>query len=222
MSSRAYISAIDNGRVTVSGPPSRLNQLIRGSDYFRTAKTVKLPVHGLYNAAHMYRQEDIAEILQTTMNSAKNTRHPGAFTLLSTATGKAFTASRIPELLERILSDMLIQPVRWDAVMNATASLVNDSKTSPCRVFASAASFTIQGLVIALKSGSVLEVLLEDLSISDSENLSGCPGSTSFASSKIAIVGMAGRFPDAASCEELWQILEKGLDVHRRVSKRSV
>lgn len=36
---------------------------------------------------------------------------------------------------------------------------------------------------------------------------------------KLAIVGMAGRFPDAASHEKLWELLEKGLDVHREVPK---
>ena len=34
---------------------------------------------------------------------------------------------------------------------------------------------------------------------------------------KIAIVGMAGRFPDAADHEKFWDLLEKGLDVHRKV-----
>nr|AAR90248.1 polyketide synthase [Botrytis cinerea] len=36
---------------------------------------------------------------------------------------------------------------------------------------------------------------------------------------KLAIVGMAGRFPDAASHEKLWELLENGLDVHREVPK---
>ena len=33
----------------------------------------------------------------------------------------------------------------------------------------------------------------------------------------IAIAGMAGRFPGATDCEALWNILEEGLDVHRKV-----
>ncbi|OZJ01940.1 hypothetical protein BZG36_05397 [Bifiguratus adelaidae] len=35
--------------------------------------------------------------------------------------------------------------------------------------------------------------------------------------SKIAIVGMAGRFPGAADHEAFWELLKKGLDVHREV-----
>jgi hypothetical protein len=37
------------------------------------------------------------------------------------------------------------------------------------------------------------------------------------AHSKIAIVGMAGRFPNAADHEKFWKLLENGLDVHREV-----
>ena len=35
--------------------------------------------------------------------------------------------------------------------------------------------------------------------------------------SDIAIVGMAGRFPDAADHEQFWDLLERGLDVHRTI-----
>src|SRR5213078_4998 len=42
-------------------------------------------------------------------------------------------------------------------------------------------------------------------------------GSTLKKDAKIAIVGMSGRFPDAASHELFWDLLEKGLDVHRPV-----
>ena len=43
------------------------------------------------------------------------------------------------------------------------------------------------------------------------------PGIFKHPSSDIAIVGMAGRFPDAADHEKFWELLEKGLDVHREV-----
>ena len=37
--------------------------------------------------------------------------------------------------------------------------------------------------------------------------------------SKIAIIGHSGRFPDAASSHKFWELLHKGLDVHRVVPK---
>lgn len=38
-----------------------------------------------------------------------------------------------------------------------------------------------------------------------------------FDQSKIAIVGYSGRFPDAASNEEFWDLLHAGKDVHRHI-----
>ena len=37
----------------------------------------------------------------------------------------------------------------------------------------------------------------------------------------IAIIGMAGKFPGAENPEELWQILEQGKDLHRKVANES-
>lgn len=44
-------------------------------------------------------------------------------------------------------------------------------------------------------------------------------GSGSSGTGKIAIISMAGRFPDAAGHEIFWELLEKGLDVHKEVPK---
>lgn len=34
---------------------------------------------------------------------------------------------------------------------------------------------------------------------------------------RLAIVGLAGRFPDAADHEKFWDLLKAGRDVHRKV-----
>ena len=36
--------------------------------------------------------------------------------------------------------------------------------------------------------------------------------------SSIAIVGMAGRFPEAENLDEFWNLIENGMDVHRKVN----
>lgn len=40
-----------------------------------------------------------------------------------------------------------------------------------------------------------------------------------FEDSKIAIVGFSGRFPDAASNDEFWELLRSGKDTHRTIPK---
>lgn len=37
--------------------------------------------------------------------------------------------------------------------------------------------------------------------------------------SKIAIVGMSGRFPGGADVEKFWDILQKGFDMHKEVRR---
>lgn len=60
----------------------------------------------------------------------------------------------------------------------------------------------------------VVDSIMESVAASDvSEPFSAAkPGD-----SKIAIIGMSGRFPEAADLEAFWSLLDQGLDVHRRV-----
>jgi hypothetical protein len=72
-------------------------------------------------------------------------------------------------------------------------------------------------LISALKVGGGLNLTLEDGVSWFAQNKipKSVPGD--LRNAKIAIVGMAGRFPNAADHEAFWQLLEQGLDVHREV-----
>lgn len=69
-----------------------------------------------------------------------------------------------------------------------------------------------------LKSQTDLEVILRKAPAVSPESTTSTIGNQGpSGKTKLAIVGMAGRFPDAATHEKLWELLEKGLDVHRVV-----
>lgn len=72
-------------------------------------------------------------------------------------------------------------------------------------------------LVSALKAGGDLKLSLEDHVSWLSKNTIPKFGNGNTQNSKIAIIGMAGRFPNAADHEAFWKLLEQGLDVHREV-----
>ena len=75
-------------------------------------------------------------------------------------------------------------------------------------------------LANTLKSQTDLEVVLRRSTSAKSESATLSPDNRgSVGRCKLAIVGMAGRFPDAASHQALWELLERGLDVHREVPK---
>ena len=69
----------------------------------------------------------------------------------------------------------------------------------------------------ALKSNGDIEISKEDYNTWSSTRRQHTSTMPKHLSSDIAIVGMSGRFPDAADHEKFWELLEKGLDVHREV-----
>lgn len=96
---------------------------------------------------------------------------------------------------------------------------MKESQHASIRVLAVGPTSLGNSVVSALKAAGVHHISLEDtVSWVNGNRLPRYAGGKS-ADSKIAIVGMAGRFPDAADHEAFWNVLEKGLDVHREVRR---
>jgi iterative type I PKS product template protein len=125
-------------------------------------------------------------------------------------TGKPVVAENGWELLQNALKEIVIEPLRWDKVLKYCAS----GKASEAKVFAIGPTNLSSSVVSALKA-STPKVTLEDQSTWETVAASGTQNSKR--DCDIAIVGYSGRFPDAADNELFWQLMEKGLDVHRPV-----
>ena len=124
-------------------------------------------------------------------------------------TGKPIEGESAFAVLETALREILLEPLRWDRVLKYCSS----GKAKEAQVIAVGPTNLASSVVSALKA-SVAQVTLEDSNTWISRPVSG---STLKKDARIAIVGMSGRFPDAASHELFWDLLEKGLDVHRPV-----
>ncbi|KAI9880108.1 MAG: hypothetical protein M1830_005353 [Pleopsidium flavum] len=218
VSSQAYISAISIISITISGPPSTLKSLFAASDSLKKSKTAQLPVHGSYHASHLYDEADVREILRP-LASLITEHHRPRIPVLSTITGARIVASSIEELFEQVLLEILKAPLHWGRVIQASISEVIASKVPECQILEVGPSSAAKGLVSALKLGAKIEVSLEDQMAWLSRDAAAGQPSGKWANPKIAIVGMAGRFPNAASLESFWALLEDGLDVHRRIPK---
>lgn len=157
--------------------------------------------------------EDVQEILQPSASKLKTIRHAGR-PLLSTVTGEEFSVTSSFELLEKLLQEILVEPQRWDAVQKGVVSEVNESDLTICRVSAFGTTHAAAGLVATLRSETSVDISQEDLA-------QGKPDTARKLANvdKIAIVGMSGRFPGATNCEELWEVLEQGRDVHKTIPK---
>ena len=220
MSRRAYVSAVGSNVITVSGPPSTLQHLFEVTKTFRGTRRIQIPVYGPYHAPHLHGNGPLQKILGTHNDSNSNIidRFHPKIPVLSTTSGERFTATSTRQLLEKVLNEALNETLRFDRVLDGCVASVKESDPSICRIVPLGPINSIYGVVSVLKKGTKASIVLENDSPFMSEKLpynTRTPGN--LAESKLAIVGMAGRFPGAADHEKFWQLLEQGLDVHREV-----
>ena len=86
-----------------------------------------------------------------------------------------------------------------------------------CKVHTFGPSDLTSSLISAVKSSGAIQVTATDHHSWLTRERNVVSSNIKGTDSDIAIVGMAGRFPDAADHEQFWDLLEKGLDVHRTI-----
>ncbi|KAK6592490.1 beta-ketoacyl synthase [Botrytis cinerea] len=199
---QAYISATTSKSIAISGPPSTLKSLF-ASEAFQ-AKPVSIPVYGPYHAAHLLR--DVLGNLKTR------------FPVISCTTGTWYTEQEPELLLQAILLEMLTEPIIFNKILQGCVQKGKDFQGRECLIIPFGPTSAAKVLAAVLESQTELDITLRS---PQSGNQQAAKQKTSMEVSpgkcKLAIVGMAGRFPDAASHEKLWELLENGLDVHREI-----
>lgn len=206
--------------MTISGPPARLKHIFLLSDFFRDRKSVALPVYsGLCHAGHIYGQEHVRSIVQTlSIGSTQRTASPG-IPILSTSTGRAFGATTATELLESIVHEILTEKIQWDNVISGVIERARDIGVSDFEAVYFRVSLPIRDLLDTLASAlGEVETTRVDLVPWAMVGEDSDAQSAGTSKSKIAIVGMSCRLPGGATSTELfWNLLEAGLDVHRKI-----
>lgn len=206
--------------MTVSGPPSRLKALFLRSEFFRDRKSITLPVYGgLCHAKHIYTKQNVDRVVRTSSMDLLNSKFPPEIPIFSTGTGRPYQAENARGMFEQIISELLTQPIQWDNVIQGVVERANNTAASECQLLVFRISLPIHDLLAALKSGpQPFETSTQDLVpwVVKKPINEGAPRGTM--QSKIAIVGMSCRMPGGATdTEKFWDILEQGLDVHRKI-----
>jgi len=216
--SKVFISALSRTSVTVSGPPARLKHIFLISDFFRDRKSIALPVYsGLCHAKHIYDNKHFDTVVQPTssVNSLFTPRVP----VMSTNHGKPFTAKTAAGLFRDIVEEILTQPIQWDKVVDGIVHRTKRVAASECAVLTFRTNLPARDLVDSLSSQipQIQTVTRDALQwVFDTHQTLGGPRTHHQA--KLAIVGMACRMPGGATdTEKFWDILDQGLDVHRKV-----
>lgn len=214
LSNRAYVSAISTMAITISGPPATRKRLFAECEAFKQCQKVTMPIFAPYHANHLYNDLALEKILSNETREFLKSYQPHSL-VHSASTGKCHVANDTLELMELSLHDMLKAPVRWNHLLEESVSQITANTKTPATVFAIGVSNVANSLVSAIKAGARSSVSSVDYTAWAAPDENATQGRTQ--NDKIAIVGMAGRFPSAASHEALWELLEKGLDVHRKV-----
>ena len=218
-SQHAYVSAITNSSVTISGPPSTLKQLFDSTSVFGTNR-LEVPVYGPYHASHLHSGSDIQQILRFSDQRISKVldQYQLRLSIMSTSTGTWFGKNtNAKELLVAIIHDILNEPLRLNEVLNTCVKQAVDSEISKCEIISCGPNNAVSSFVSAMKAKTSAEVVLQKESSEAPSTLRLNQIPRTSRKPKLAVVGMAGRFPDAADAEKFWDLLNAGLDVHREV-----
>ncbi|KAJ2893280.1 putative polyketide synthase protein [Zalerion maritima] len=225
VTSKAYISAISSGSVAISGPPSTLDALFEQE--FFTHKPRSIPVFGPYHASHIHGSSDIKKILRLgdpeLQKVFTDTKPKSA--VISCTTGSSFAETETSSLFRAVVHEMLNEPLMFSDVLKGCVNIARDfqdaaSDIGEVLIIPFGPTQSAETLANTIRSQTEMSVILRKApKISPEGTLGSIGRHGSTGKCKLAIVGMAGRFPDAASHEKLWELLEKGLDVHRTIPK---
>ncbi|KAK3685036.1 hypothetical protein B0T22DRAFT_409111, partial [Podospora appendiculata] len=137
---------------------------------------------------------------------------------MSCTTGTWLSVTDTKSLLKSVVHEILNETLMFSKVLDGCLERAQKFKGKSCLILPLGPTQNAATLANLLKAKTELEVILrKPPAVSPESTASSIGNHGPSGKCKLAIVGMAGRFPDAASHEKLWELLEKGLDVHREV-----
>ena len=202
-----YLSATSEEDVTISGPPSILND-VRQLQQLSNLRTNDLPVYAPYHAAHLFSKHDIEAILETT-SADKWLNNSTSLPIVSSTTGQLIRRGNFRSMLEAALEDILLRPICLENVIQGVAYIARFSSnstitlyplgTSPETLLCSALERKGYSVSIPQNHKSNFSAQMPLLQPSPSSRGTN-------ARSKIAILGMSGRFPESEDPTAFWEL----------------
>ena len=197
--------------VTISGPPATTKALFSESEYFCQHKTVVLDIYGPFHAPHLYNDVDIEEIVRPIMGT--NVKLPSEITQVISGNEEAPPPEKdLDQLVRQAVGDIILRPLSFDRILASIVARAKDLGPEECAISSIGPFGAASSLLSTLRAETEIKVRAGEQFLRK-EPANGESGT----SPKIAIVGMSGRFPNADNLQSLWDLLEQGLDVHRRV-----
>ena len=138
--------------------------------------------------------------------------------MVSSSTGQVISATNFGGLLRVALEEILLRSIRWELLVNGLASYVQSAGYAKFVVtpIASTSDRCLRPSIERLLGANAYTALVT-ATMADSQLARSDEQTRSASKSKIAIVGISGRFPHAADMNGFWDVLREGRDVHEVV-----
>ncbi len=145
-------------------------------------------------------------------------RHPTILPILSTSTGKQYRSTGPTDLYEQLATELLTRPITWSNVVREVIRIADDLEAWECEIIFSKKSHSVHELLSTFSTKLPdFKTIIQETVLPPRRREENEPARGSL-QSKIAIVGMACRYPGGAdNTEKFWNVLEEGLDIHRKV-----
>ncbi|KAL4876805.1 beta-ketoacyl synthase [Aspergillus karnatakaensis] len=213
---RPWITATSSKTTTISGSPDVLAQLSTEAPFKTGKRWMAIPIYVPAHNSQIFCSKDVDKILTATDEKTWST-YGAKIPFLSSVTGKLVWVRNYRDLLHLALSQCLIDPIKWELTETELPRLL--------KARSGGSSISILPFTTVLTKSLSAALVAEGIKVTDAasapekipERFSHRPGSNR---SKLAIVSMSGRFPEAQSTDSFWDLLYKGLDVCKEVPLR--
>ncbi|KAM0333327.1 hypothetical protein ACHAQA_001988 [Verticillium albo-atrum] len=217
LASHAYVSAVSTNSLAVSGPPATLKALADSNAF--GVEPASIPVYGPYHASHLHSGVDVDRLLRLDDLEVacllEQTRPRSA--VMSGARGTWIADLDTKDLLRTIVRECLTELLQFHKGLNVCVETAQGFDGTGCLVIPLGPTTNAESLSKLIEIKTDLNVVTRQAPKVAKNSSARIGNHGSSGKCKLAIVGMAGRFPDAASHEKLWELLSQGLDVHRVV-----
>lgn len=177
-----------------------------------------LPIETPFHGPHLFGDGDVGEVLNRPVNESVES-YMRRIPILLPASGTVGEECTFRDLLRQAILSTFCEQVRWDKILSACVDLMSQDETHQGCTILPCASSSATLLSSALSSVKSKQMSISNVLNTSFQSTQPVIPTGRFDDSKIAIIGYSGRFPDAASNDELWELLRSGKDTHRTIPK---
>ncbi|KAI0803760.1 thiolase-like protein [Xylaria sp. FL0064] len=210
--STASVFNTDGKSVNIGGPPSTLKTLFSESEFFGSTKNVPMKkIQGMWHTGSAYGIEHTKQIVPRIRQN-----YSLQLPLFSPVTRKPLEVTDPTALVEKIVEKILLEQIQWDKTIDGVTRRLSNLAPGSIEMITIQPSQHNESLLAHWRAQfpsapiSSKDMMWAAMDIPLGESSPRDPES-----SKIAVVGMACRFPGSADdTEKFWDVLMKGRDVH--------